>query len=56
MMFDLIKLKEQLTKAKKALDHWKMHGTDTPYLTYHEQLELYQIRVDRLKKKVKELK
>ena len=53
MMFDLIKIKEQLDKAIEARDNWKMKGYDTPYLTYHEQLDLHQEKVDRLYKQLK---
>lgn len=52
-MFNIIKLKEQLEKAIKARDDWKMKGYDTPYLTFHEQLELHQERVERLMKQLK---
>lgn len=52
-MINLIKLKEHLEKTIKARDDWKMKGTDTPYLTYHEQLELYEERIDRLAKQLK---
>lgn len=53
MMFDLIKIKEQLDKAIDARDNWKMKGYDTPYLTYHEQLELHEERIERLQKQLK---
>jgi hypothetical protein len=52
-MFDLIKLKEQLEKAIKARDNWQMNGYDTPYLTYHEQLDLHQEKVERLANKIR---
>lgn len=52
-MFNLIRLKEELEKAKNDLEYWKQKGTDTLYLTYKEQLELYQLRVDRLAKRLK---
>ena len=52
-MFDLIKIKEQLDKAILARDNWKMKGYDTPYLTYHEQLDLHEEKVERLTKQLK---
>ena len=55
-MFDLIKIKEQLDKAIQARDNWEMRGYDTPYLTYHEQLDLHNLKVERLTKQLKEMK
>ena len=52
-MFDLIKIKEQLDKAIQARDNWELRGYDTPYLTYHEQLDLHNLKVERLNKQLK---
>lgn len=54
MMFDLIRLKTDLEKVKKMRDDFEMRGSDTPYLTYHEQLDLYNNRIEILKKRIKE--
>lgn len=54
MMFDLIRLKTDLEKVIKLRDDFMMKGSDTPYLTYHEQLDLYNNRIEILKKRIKE--
>lgn len=57
MIFELAKMQEQLFKIQKLINHWKMHGYDTPILTYHEQLEIYEEQLLRLKNKIiKEMK
>ena len=53
-MFDLIRLKTDLEKVIKLRDDFMMKGSDTPYLTYHEQLDLYNNRIEILKKRIKE--
>lgn len=55
MMFDLARMKIDLEKAKKMRDDFEMKGSDTPYLTYHEQLDLYNNRIEILKKRIKEM-
>lgn len=55
MMFDLARLKIDLEKAIKMRDDFEMKGSDTPYLTYHEQLDLYNNRIEILKKRIKEI-
>ena len=52
-MFDLVRLQQELIKAMKDLDNWKMKGTDTPYLTYHEQLDIFKEHLELLKQKIK---
>lgn len=52
-MFDLIRMEQELMKAIKDRDNWQMNGYDTPYLTYHEQLEMFQERLERLANKIR---
>ena len=47
-MNNLEKIKQELMKAMNQLDNWKMKGYDTPQLTYHEQLDLYHAKIDKL--------
>jgi len=53
-MFDLIRMERELKQAIRIRDEWKMKGYDTPYLTYHEQLEMYQERLEILANKILE--
>jgi len=56
-MNDLLYAKQQLHKFQNKLEQWKMHGYDTPVMTYHEQLEEYEVRVQQLTDKIeKEMK
>jgi len=53
-MNDLLYATQQLHMFKNKLEHWKMHGYDTPVTTYHEQLEEYIVRVQQMETKIKE--
>ena len=53
-MNDLKRLEKELVQAIRLFEEWQMRGYDTPYLTYHEQLEMYHQRVDLLSEKIKE--
>ena len=55
-MNDLLYANQQLHKYQHKLEHWKMHGYDTPQLTYHEQLEEYEVRIEQLTKLLGEMK
>lgn len=53
-MNDLLYAKQQLHFWQNKLDSWKMNGYDTPVMTYHEQLEEYEVRVQQMETKIKE--
>ena len=52
-MFDLIRMERELKQAIRIRDEWEMNGYDTPYLTYHEQLEMYQERLEILANQIR---
>lgn len=52
-----------MTKTEKQYNglllkflQWEMNGYDTPYLTYHEQLDIFKEHIELLEKKIKEEK
>ena len=51
-LFDLIRMEQELLKAIRVRDEWKMKGYDTPYLTYKEQLEMYEEYALRLANRI----
>ena len=53
-MNDLRKMEQELVQAIRLFEEWQLRGYDTPYLTYHEQLEMYHTRMDQLAEKIKE--
>lgn len=53
-MNDLRMAEQELKQAIRLFEEWQMRGYDTPYLTYHEQLEMYHTRVEILTRKIKE--
>lgn len=56
-MWDLIRMERELRTAIRVRDEWKMNGYDTPYLTWGEQLEMYEMDALRIANKIeKELK
>jgi len=55
-MNDLLYAKQQLHMFKNKLEHWKMHGYDTPVTTYHEQMDEYKTRIEQLTKLIGEMK
>ena len=52
-VFDLIRMERELKQAIRIRDEWEMKGYDTPYLTYHEQLEMYQERLEILANQIR---
>lgn len=55
-MNDLLYATQQLDMFKNKLEHWKMHGYDTPVMTYHEQMDEYVVRIEQLTKLIGEMK
>lgn len=52
-MVDLVIMEQELRKLIRERDEWKMKGYDTPQLTYHEQLEMLEIRLERFANKIR---
>lgn len=56
-LFDLIRMEQELMRAIRVRDDWKMNGYDTPYLTWGEQLEMYELDALRIANRIeRELK
>lgn len=54
-MNDLKRMEIDLLQVIRLIDDWKMNGYDTPILTYHEQLDMYNQYLDRLVKKIESM-
>jgi hypothetical protein len=48
LMSDIKNAKQLLTRYKNLRDNWLLKGYDTPQLTYHEQLDEYNLMIERL--------
>ena len=48
-------MEQELLKAIRIRDEWKMNGYDTPIITYHEQLEMYEDYVLRIANKIEKI-
>jgi hypothetical protein len=53
-MNDLNYIQRELMATTRQMDEWKTNGYDTKFLTYEEQLEMYQTRIDNLLRQMKE--
>jgi hypothetical protein len=54
-MWDLIRMEQELLKAIRVRDDWKMKGYDTPIITYGEQLEMYEDYALRLATEIEKI-